>query len=388
MDSYRNQYCIVDRNFSSDDLGIDLTEKEDFYDYVCFYDKNLKIIKKISENLSILLLGFIIDPQNPLNNGESVLNKLTEEADFQSFLDRVSYLSGRFILLVRDKNNKYCICSDACGLRQIYYYVNSVNQVSLSSFPELLLKINKLTPAIDEKTKKLISSNEFHNTEFAWYGDTWYDKRIRKILPNHYFNLSDKIIKRFPFITIDSFNQNKIIDQAIEILRNTYIALINRFDNLMQPLTAGWDSRVLLAASKDFKDKIHYYIFSDNFQNIPKEDIIIPSTLAKKLKLDFQVLELEELDETFINNFSKDKLFPRILPKTRNYYWHYKYSTKLNTININGNCAEITRNFYSHIFFSKDYFKSILYHTHFEEFFEESLINGKMIYCLIRIGQN
>lgn len=376
MNSLTNQYLILDKDLYPNQNENKLGQKDIFFDYIIFYHKKLDYIKIISDNFSVALLGFIIDPFNPLSSNYEVILSLSKESKTLELLKKINLLSGRFVLLIKDKFNNYFICNDACGLRQIYYYNNN-GQLSFSSFPELLLQSNGLNPQIDNETAELIKSKEFQNTEFAWYGDGWYDKRIKKILPNHYMALSDKKISRFPFIDLNTENSQEIIDKSIEILRNTYTSILNRFDNVLQPLTAGWDSRLLLSISKDFKDKIQYYIFSDKENTIPKEDVLIPSQLSKRLGINFKVCELEDLDKNFIYNFTLYKLFPRILPKTPNYYWHFKYSSSKNTININGNCAEITRNFYNHIFFNKNYFKSILYHSHFEDYFKPSLLEWR-----------
>lgn len=375
MNSLRNQYCIIDKQLFDSTTFYDLDQKELFFDYLIFYDKNLKVSKFISDKFSIVSFGFIIDPRNPSYSERDILHKLINEPDLESILKEINYFSGRFVLFIRNNQNDYYILNDACGLRQIYYYFNN-NKISFSSFPELLLKINKINADIDEETLKVINSKKFLDSEFAWYGDEWYDKRIKKILPNHYFSLSNKEIKRFPFVLI-SDNIDKIIENSIEILKNTYKSIFKRFSTIRQPLTAGWDSRLLLSVSKDFKEKINYYIFSDNFKTIPQEDIVIPKKIAEKLGLNFFIYDLEDLDENFLNNYTFNKLFPRILPKTRNYFWHFKNSSSSSIININGNCAEITRNFYKHIFFNKNYFQSALYYTHFENFFISKILNWK-----------
>ena len=282
MNSLKNQYCIINKQLFDPDAEYDLKQKDLFFDYLVLYDKNLKINKIISDNFSIVSLGFIIDPLNPDNSEQKILTDLVSKLDFDSMLEKINYLSGRFVLFIRNNQNDYYTLNDACGLRQIYYYYNN-NKISFSSFPELLLKINKINVEIDEETFKVINSKKFIDSEFAYYGDEWYDKRIKKILPNHYFSISTKEIKRFPFVKISN-DEGNVIENSIEILRNTYKGIFYRFSTIRQPLTTGWDSRLLLSVSKEFKDNINYYIFSDNYKTIPKEDIIIPQKLAGKIK--------------------------------------------------------------------------------------------------------
>lgn len=79
----------------------------------------------------------------------------------------------------------------------------------------------------------------------------------------------------------------------------------NRFD-LAFGLTAGLDSRLVLAASKEISNKISYITVRqiDKPDNYP--DIIIPSTLLSKLGLKHDVVKSSFIiNDEFINIFKK-----------------------------------------------------------------------------------
>ncbi len=75
-------------------------------------------------------------------------------------------------------------------------------------------------------------------------------------------------------------------------------SITNRYE-VMLPVTAGKDSRILLAAKKRFKEKVHYYINNPEHISDNIVDILVPRRLLADLNLDFniQVPSSEEDDE-------------------------------------------------------------------------------------------
>ncbi len=71
-------------------------------------------------------------------------------------------------------------------------------------------------------------------------------------------------LNRIAVDIIDNKSEDEIINDGINIISGTIEALINRY-NVIMPITAGLDSRLLLALSKKYKDQIRYYIFSNPY---------------------------------------------------------------------------------------------------------------------------
>ena len=73
------------------------------------------------------------------------------------------------------------------------------------------------------------------------------------------------------------------------------VAISKRY-NVIQPITAGYDSRVLLAASKPIRNKIKYYTFkTDLTKNSP--DLMIPQRLSNHLDLNYMSIDTEESEQ-------------------------------------------------------------------------------------------
>ena len=110
-------------------------------------------------------------------------------------------------------------------------------------------------------------------------------------------------------------------------------------------LTAGWDSRVLLAASKSVSDKIDYFL--DRKDVLPKDhpDVWVAEQLAGKLNLRFEVRNSSTNPPGwFVSLLTGNVTGARVLPKTRMIY--DKLLKNDMTLNINGNGGEISRNYY------------------------------------------
>jgi hypothetical protein len=192
-----------------------------------------------------------------------------------------------------------------------------------------------------------INSARYKKKESAWIGDKSIDDRLQKILPNHYLDLTKMEVRRTPLYPCrNCTDEGSIIEIASSILKGTFTALSNRFE-LIQPLTAGWDTRILLAASKELKDHILYYTF-DTASNFIASDMRVAANLARKLGLNFKQIQTDRLSDEFLQIYNKEHIFPRVLPKTATIQYHYYNYRDSRSININGNGGEIARCYYGY----------------------------------------
>jgi hypothetical protein len=106
----------------------------------------------------------------------------------------------------------------------------------------------------------------------------------------------------------------------------------------MLPVTAGKDSRLLLAATRKIKSDVFYYINKEHRLEDKSYDLTIPKSLLGKLGLDFHILNpYSNPDEDFRkiyyenNPYASDKYLPIIY----NYYLHFGDRINLPGIFIN-----------------------------------------------------
>lgn len=341
MNIYRNQYLILDSNINYNN-SINFL-KENIGTYTVYYDQNLSISKIKQDFIEIILLGFILDPFNPILSDNEILKHISTKVNSTvQFINELQKYSGRFVLLFKT-NNSIIAINDSCGLRQIYY--GNDKPFAMSSSPELILSALGYNFQIEKNIENLFANINFLKNEFPWYGDTWYDSRVKKVLPNHYLDIDELTARRIDYYYDGPETYNDIINYAKSIFSGSIQAIHHRYKIILQPITAGWDSRILLAASRELTKKTNYYLFVN--PELKSTDSIVATNLAKKLDIKFQLIPTKPLTKEFIEIFSKKYAVPRILYKTANIQWHFENSQDLDAININGNGAGIVRCTYS-----------------------------------------
>lgn len=337
--TYRNQYIVA-----SKDLKINSNfDSTVFSDFVIYSHQDLNVSTFQNETIQIALIGYIINPLKPLNSNKDVLEDLGAKCENkEDFLREIQIFSGRYVLLYKD-NSAFIVMGDACHLRQIYFS-DIGNDIIFTSSPKLFLDTFKLEILTSKEKQESLKTPSYLKKESSWYGDESVDDRLSKLLPNHYFEVIKKERVRIPFYPQAFSDEEQILEYAELILKNTFVAISKRY-KLIQPVTAGWDSRILLAASRDVKDEIEYYVFDMSSGTDP--DAWVPKNLSKKLNIKVDVITPEELREDFLSIFSKEHLYPRVLPKTTHIQHHFDCNYQ-NVINVNGNCTEIARCYYGH----------------------------------------
>ena len=114
----------------------------------------------------------------------------------------------------------------------------------------------------------------------------------------------------------------------------------------MIAFTAGWDSRMNVAASKDVKNDVLYYI--NRFSNLTDKsaDIFIPRRLSEKLGLNFEVREHEQIKVAaeFLDTYHRN--YDKPLDKFVKVYYHYYQNYPADAVNILTSGSEISRLYY------------------------------------------
>lgn len=341
---YRNQYLAVSSKPKSTFLNIDPVCSSGLHIYASPF---LDVSSSQYLGAEVTILGHVIDPMRPtMTNAEIVVYLAQSCASLENVFKEIQALSGRYVVVYK---NETCFVAigDACNLRQMYYCFRDGNLI-LTSSPKLFLEYLDDDLRMSESKKKFTELPEYKRQESAWYGDKSFDDRLQKVLPNHYLDIFKKESRRIPFLSSPEFsNEEEVVDYVSSMLAGTYSSLLARY-RLLQPLTAGWDTRVLLAASKKVKDEIQFYVFDRRDGRPPPADTWVSMNLSRALGLRFNMVSPEPLRGPFLEEYKRGHLEPRILPKTRNIQHHYDMHYDKDTVNVNGNAAEVARCFYGH----------------------------------------
>lgn len=303
---------------------------------------DLGLTEAFKDETRLVLLGFILDPFYPEMTDQDILNELV--AYIKSFDDLISKsdkYSGRWVFIYQD-NHRTNIFHDPCGQRQVYYYFNEKRMACGST---ISIIDHFFTPEDDrsEALAQFMKSEEFLSRENDWIGDGTVFLHVKHLMTNFYLNLLErKVVRYWPVEPLGKSDLKEGIELGSEIIKGTMIAADKR-QKLALAVTSGMDTRLLLAASKDIKDRISFYVGVYGADKRYVDDLNVPDQLFKKLGLPFYPQKLTcNVPDYFKEIYKKNVIMARPhLPKSAFIYQQLlDFQGKLI---VNGNACEISR---------------------------------------------
>ena len=189
---------------------------------------------------------------------EILLAELTESQE--QFLDALDYLGGRYAMIV-EVDGLYRVFHDAHGTRTIYY---DLGRRAFSSHAHLLASLVGAVTRLSDELKEVRSWAALP-LSFAW-DETLYPT-IRALLPNHVLELESRRTCRYFPRERNRFTGLTFEERASEINRlwlGQMSAFAQTTDRFFVSLSGGLDSRVVLAALRDYKDKVDAFTYFTN----------------------------------------------------------------------------------------------------------------------------
>jgi hypothetical protein len=156
-------------------------------------------------------------------------------------------------------------------------------------------------------------------------------------MPNHYLHLNKYHTRRYwPNARFEKISLQDASIAGAKMIKG-YMESISKRYEIMLPVTAGKDSRTLLCATKDIRDKVYYYINKEDTLKDTSSDIKIPRSLCEKLHLEFHVLDpyisIEpEFERIYFTNHENASV--KYLPIIHHYYANFAEK-----VNLPGNFA-------------------------------------------------
>jgi len=318
----------------------------DLGDVYLYSHPDLEVTIKRTPAELIVLLGYIFNPFYPSQSNENILADLsTKTKSFDEISNALKWYVGRYVLIYKNKNNFY-ILNDPLSLREIYYYAKP-NKILCGSQPNLLSKFSdpKLGITCNEEILRFYKY-DIKQVRFGrlWVGEDSYYEGVKHLLPNHYLDLNRLTVQRYwPKGDLPKIDPSAALENSCKYLKGVMEAVITRYD-VMMAVTSGIDSRSLLAASKDFSDRIYYFINKEPPLNDEHPDIRVPREMFRYIGIPFHIHEIptevpEEFREIFLNNVFMAT--DRILPTIYNIYFQ-KLSNRVNLLGV----GEIGRDYY------------------------------------------
>jgi hypothetical protein len=289
----------------------------------------------------LVLIGYIIDPAGPSATDADILRSL--RAGYEgpgSITAGLHGLSGRFVLLVDAADETY-VFHDACGLRAVYHQRTDQGPV-IASDPAVLVHLlgAPLTPRTSWRTA-------LARDDVEWWlpsGMSLVDG-VGHLPPNHFLRCSTGVAERFyPYGDSAAFvGEGGVVASAAALLRGSVAAAAHRW-RLALAITAGVDSRTVLAASREHIDDIALYTLQLGPGSTPSPDVRIGGELARAVGAEHQVLRPSAPSPEFAEAFEQSTVSAHYDRRGAN-IWSTAQAFP-DTVVLNGNGLEVARCFY------------------------------------------
>jgi hypothetical protein len=296
------------------------------------------------ERSEFLLLGFILNHQHPDADNQKLMDEMAENChNIEMMIEYCRDLCGRYIIIF-NFSGKIGILNDLIGSRTVYYYICQ-NNVWCASQPSTLARLLEIkedhSPAIDE----YVSRDMFVSGEGRWIGDGTRYVDVKHLLPNHYLDLGEKkAIRYWPVSSGETLDFETASRKSADILENTMLAATNRFQMSMA-ITAGWDSRIMLAAARKVHSKIYYYIHKFGGMTKQHPDIKVPRKLTRKLGISFHIIECGNYQDDVFDTVLENNVF-LLHNITKKVLYKSFYEDFNGKVNASGNISDLCRSFY------------------------------------------
>lgn len=306
-----------------------------------FHSPTLQVSSVSVDDFNLGCIGNMLDCKLNSSNPEIILQHLgeqlaTSEADFH---DHVDWLAGRFVLFVGGREGM-TVYPDAAANRSIYY---SVNEPHLSSHSNLLARAANETQhrdALSFRESKLYQTDR--DSYFPGVA-TPFDA-VRSLTPNTALELPEMSVTRVFPRTDRTEKHVGAVAEDVAGLMASQVEMLADETPLAVSLTAGLDSRLTLAATRNVSDDVFYYTMVFNEQS--RDEATVAAELCSRLGLDHHVIEVpqtvdQEFQEVFTEN-TAGMSAPFRARMARALYEQYPEGH----LHLKSNVAEIGRTFY------------------------------------------
>lgn len=261
-------------NWKSAELG-------DLYIYV---HNSLNIYVAESKNIKLFLGGHCYNPFTMEHDEVKQLQRIGESYGKPDFWDKISELSGIFVLGWIDQDGNVSVITDPSGMQSSYYGLLN-GDFMITSHAQIIGDLYDLR--MTDFTKELLAYKWYYRVMGPYLpGDLTQFDNVTRIVPNIVYtwdkNTGNVYHKRFYPLTDnpqvkDDAEYYDVIHKAADILKNNAELVLKKWSTRAISLTGGIDSNTTFAACVGNYDK--YDTFS--YLSAHKETIDVDA--AKKI---------------------------------------------------------------------------------------------------------
>ncbi|MBK6850290.1 MAG: hypothetical protein IPG93_01440 [Burkholderiales bacterium] len=256
--------------------------------------RELEVTQVTEADRSITLIGFALDGNQPAASNHDLLQQLLAHGGpVSGLIAQTSTWGGRWAVIAHSSDSSL-IWNDATAQRPVYYALPAIGQsgdgLVCAAEPGLLAhshKFQKSAAAVD-----FVRSREVSDFEVYWMpGDVTVYDEVRALLPNHCLDLRSGAVRRFwPTSAVAPVDYDTAVAESVRLLRGQLEAAQRRF-KLSISMTAGWDSRMMLALCKPAVGDLHAFTLA--YPNQPRDtrDVAVPARLLARLGMKHDIYD-------------------------------------------------------------------------------------------------
>jgi hypothetical protein len=312
---FRRQFILIDKQIDipKNWVCLPLLNKRHAWRLYCHPD--LSVLQVNHGHRNLLLLGYMLNPENPEQNDRQILEELLMNQSFEDLIRSIDKYTGRFILVYYDEQGMK-IFNDATGFRELYYTFND-SCMACGSTSTFLAETLQIPLTKDVNILKYYHSNDYKESDHNWVGYVTMYENVLHLPPNHYLDIELRMVKRFwPVKPLHRIPLADCVRACADILRGTVESAVKRY-SLHMGITAGWDTRLLLSATREHRDRIYYYLNKTSSMNSDTADVAISSRLSEKLGFELNTIAIpDEVDPQFKKIFHSNNILAheKLLP--------------------------------------------------------------------------
>ena len=240
---------------------------------------------------SLTSIGVLLDPSAPDADDREILEALFERfTSLDALIESTVRLGGRWAIVAVGDGQRH-LFNDALGLRQAFHTPEGAPSRWALSQPGLAIALDlfQLTP--DRAALDFLDSYEFRShLEYRWPASASPFNELKRLLPNHVLDLSNGAVRRYwPCARLEQKEPERVVDEVRHLLEGQVRAAQRRFD-LLVAVTAGIDSRLVLAACRDLRERVGFVTVRQSRMADDNPDLHVPARLLSQLGLKHDIV--------------------------------------------------------------------------------------------------
>ncbi len=341
---YRRQFVLAEEELS----GLPGWQKIHFGGkYIIHAHPDLDNYRYVDDQAAfeLVLLGYMLDPDHIEDSNQQIVDRMGKNAngDFDQLLAETYRKGGRWLLFYRKADN--CrVFADPAGLRSLFYVAEPDCAFMAASQPNLITDYQPFD--ISEAAQKGFLDTSAYTDQieymlpsgFSLYGE------IRHLIPNRYLDLcSRQQVRFFPVAEKPRFSFEDGVSTITEVFQNLMLAAAKRFP-LALAITAGYDSRLMISATRGIED-VKYYTLQYYNLHENSTDIVVPHKVLEQVGREHEVFDCTQaMPPAFAEIYHANVHYAHAA--WGNIAYGLSQHFPADRVAVKGNCGEIGRRYY------------------------------------------